>query len=125
MYNYNFGNYHLYPLELDCQNLEDDGDADDLILENNLSLDSFQEPDIYPSDIEGMTGHYESLPADDTLPGPSGVQSFGAAEPNNATRPTRRHAPTKQPRQPFLSQSAMRGSHVLACNGIRLTSQLK
>ena len=35
------------------------------------------------------------------------------------------HAPTKQPRQPFLSQSAMRGSHVLACNGVRLTSQLK
>ena len=28
------------------------------------------------------------------------------------------HAPTKQPRQPFLS-------HVLACNGVRLTSQLK
>ena len=25
----------------------------------------------------------------------------------------------------FLSQSAMRGSHVLACNGLRLTSQLK
>ena len=38
---------------------------------------------------------------------------------------TRSHAPTKQPRQPFLSQSAMRGSHVLACNGVRLTSQLK
>ena len=37
----------------------------------------------------------------------------------------RLHAPTKQPRQPFLSQSAMRGSHVLACNGVRLTSQLK
>ena len=35
------------------------------------------------------------------------------------------HAPSKQPRQPFLSQSAMRGSHVLACNGVRLTSQLK
>ena len=35
------------------------------------------------------------------------------------------HALTKQPRQPFLSQSAMRGSHVLACNGVRLTSQLK
>ena len=35
------------------------------------------------------------------------------------------HAPTKQPRQLFLSQSAMRGSHVLACNGLRLTSQLK
>ena len=31
----------------------------------------------------------------------------------------------KQPRQPFLSQSAMHGSHVLACNGLRLTSQLK
>ena len=40
-------------------------------------------------------------------------------------RPTRVHAPTKQPRQPFLSQSAMRGSHELACNGVRLTSQLK
>ena len=38
---------------------------------------------------------------------------------------SREHAPTKQPRQPFLSQSAMRGSHVLACNGVRLTSQLK
>ena len=38
---------------------------------------------------------------------------------------TGQHAPTKQPRQPFLSQSAMRGSHVLACNGVRLTSQLK
>ena len=28
------------------------------------------------------------------------------------------HAPTKQPRQPFISQSAMRGSHVLDCNGV-------
>ena len=35
------------------------------------------------------------------------------------------HAPTKQLWQPFLSQSAMHGSHVLACNGVRLTSQLK
>ena len=41
------------------------------------------------------------------------------------THVARQHAPTKQPRQPFLSQSAMRGSHVLACNGVRLTSQLK
>ena len=39
--------------------------------------------------------------------------------------PSGKHAPTKQPRQPFLSQSAMRASHVLACNGVRLTSQLK
>ena len=42
--------------------------------------------------------------------------------PASGPRP---HAPGKQPRQPFLSQSAMRGSHVLACNGVRLTSQLK
>ena len=35
------------------------------------------------------------------------------------------HVPRKQPRQPFLSQSAMLGSYVLACNGVRLTSQLK
>ena len=35
------------------------------------------------------------------------------------------HAPRKHPLQPFLSQSAMRGSHVMACNGVRLTSQLK
>ena len=36
----------------------------------------------------------------------------------------RMHAPTNQPRQPFLSQSVMRGSHMLVCNGVRLTSQL-
>ena len=76
---------NLYPLELDCHNLEDD--EDNLIPEpalgNNLSLDSFQESDISPSDIEQETD--EPLPADDSLAGPSGVQSFGAAEP--ATRP--------------------------------------
>ena len=64
--------------------------------DNNLSSDSFQESDISPSDIEQETGPDEPLPADDSLAGPSGVQSFfkgfGAAEPNNATRPARRAA---------------------------------
>ena len=41
---------------------------------------------------------------------------------SSATGP---HSPTNQPRQPFSSQSAMRCSLVLACNGARLTSQLK
>ena len=49
----------------------------------------------------------------------------GALHQAFARSAPRQHAPTKQPRQPFLSQSAMRGSHVLACNGVRLTSQLK
>ena len=51
-------------------------------LGNNLSLDCFQESDINPSGIEQETGPDEPLPADDSLAGPSGVQSFGAAEPN-------------------------------------------
>ena len=38
---------------------------------------------------------------------------------------TWQHAPTYRSRQPFLSQSAKRGSHMLVCNGVRLTSQLK
>ena len=49
-----------------------------------ITLDSFQESDINPSDIEQETGPDEPLPADDSLAGPSGVQSFG--EPNNARR---------------------------------------
>ena len=39
-----------------------------------------------------------------------------------------RHAPTNQPRLPFLSShvvAARAGSHVLAYNGVRLTSQPK
>ena len=91
----------LHPLELDCHNLEDDADEGNLILEpalgNNLSLDSFQESDINPSDIEQETDPDEPLPVDDSLAGPSGVQSFGAAEPNNATRPARRAAEKFKP----------------------------
>ena len=55
---------------------------------------------------------------------PSAVTTVLALRPKGPTT-TRVHTPTKQPRQPFLSQSAMRGSHVLSCNGLRLTSQLK